>query len=177
MKPHLPTEEEALKFLFDSGCSKKVILHCEAVADLAVEVAEKCKKKGLHVNVGLVRIGALLHDIGRSETHSVDHSIIGAQIARTLKLPTSVISIIERHVGSGIAENSAKMLGWPAKSYIPQSLEERIVAYTDKLIEGSKRVSFEAAVKRFCQDSNIKQDSIERFKSWHSFFSEYLTKR
>lgn len=174
MKPHLLTEDRALKLLIDSGCSKKVILHCEAVADLAVEVAKKCKEKGLQVNIDLVRIGALLHDIGRSETHSVDHSIIGAQIARTLKLPVAIISIIERHVGSGITESSAKMLGWPAKSYIPQSLEERIVAYTDKLIEGSKRVSFEVAVKRFRSDSNIKQDSIERLKSWHKFFSECL---
>jgi uncharacterized protein len=56
-----------------------VIKHCEAVAELAVEIAKACKEKGLNVNLELVEIGALLHDIGRSKTHSVHHAMAGAK--------------------------------------------------------------------------------------------------
>jgi len=167
----LPSEETALKLLMAAGCSTRVVKHCKTVADFAIEIAEACAKKGLDVDVDLVRVGALLHDIGRAKTHNVDHGVVGGQIARELNLPTAVISIIERHVGSGITEGEAKRLGFPVKSYVPESLEERIVAYADKLVEGSMRVPIEVAVKRFRQDRRIPEDSVERLKRWHEEFS------
>jgi len=167
----LPSEETALKLLMNIGCSKKVVKHCRAVADLAVEIAETCTKKGFVVNVELVRIGALLHDIGRSKTHGVDHGIVGAHIARELNLPDDLVSIIERHVGSGITESEAEKLGWPVKSYIPESIEERIVAYADKLIEGSMRMPIEVVFERFRQDRHIPDASVERLKQWHEELS------
>jgi len=145
----LPSEKMALKLLSENGCSIRVINHCKAVEKVATKIAEACKKKGLNVDVKLVQIGALLHDIGRSKTHSVDHAIIGAEIARSLNLPEAVISIIERHVGGGITTEEAKNLGWPVKSYVPETLEEKIVTYADKLIEGSERVSIEQTIKKF----------------------------
>jgi uncharacterized protein len=147
------------------------VRHCKTVADFAVEIAEACAKKGLDVDVDLVRIGALLHDIGRAKTHDVDHGVVGAQIARELNLPDAVISIIERHVGSGITEGEAERLGFPVKSYVPESLEERIVAYADKLVEGAMRVPIEVAVERFRQDRSIPEDSVKRLKQWHEEFS------
>jgi uncharacterized protein len=125
-----------------------VINHCKAVEKVATEIAETCKKRGLDVDVNLVQIGALLHDIGRSKTHSVNHAIVGAEIARSLNLPESVVSIIERHVGGGITPEEAKNLGWPIKSYVPETLEEKIVTYADKLIEGSERVPIEQTIKK-----------------------------
>jgi uncharacterized protein len=47
-----------------------------AVSALAVKFAEACKKRGLKVDVELVEVGALLHDIGRSKTHDVNHSVV-----------------------------------------------------------------------------------------------------
>lgn len=170
MSRQLPSEETALKLLKQAGCPKKVVEHCIAVASFAMEIAEACKKKELEVDVDLVLIGALLHDIGRGKTHSVDHGIVGAQIARELRLPDTVISIIERHVGSGITEIEAKRLGWPVKSYIPESIEERIVAYADKLIEDSVRVPLELAVERFRRDRHIPDASVERLKQWNKEF-------
>ncbi|UCH32707.1 MAG: TIGR00295 family protein [Candidatus Bathyarchaeota archaeon] len=174
MSKRLLSDEEAIKLLESVGCSKRVVEHCKAVTDFAVELAKACKKKGLEVDVDLVRIGALLHDIGRGRTHGVDHGILGAKIARTLKLPDAVIAIIERHVGSGITKIEAKKLGWPVKSYIPESLEERVVAYADKLIEGSMLVPLDVAIERFYQDRNIPDASVERLKQWHEEFSVCL---
>ncbi|MFQ6068515.1 MAG: TIGR00295 family protein [Candidatus Bathyarchaeia archaeon] len=171
MSKRLPSEKTALKLLMQTGCSEKVIRHCKAVADFAVEIAKACKGKGLKVDVDLVRVGAILHDIGRAKTHNVDHGIIGAQIAKELNLSNAVVSIIERHVGSGITENEAEKLGWPVKSYVPRFFEERIVAYADKLIEGSRRLPVEAAVERFRRDRRIPESSVERLKQWHKELS------
>ena len=102
MSEKLPSREQALKLLHESQCSVKVIKHCKAVAKLALEIAEACREKGLNVDLQLVEIGALLHDVGRSKTHTVNHAVVGAEIAKSAGLPEPVISIIKRHVGGGI---------------------------------------------------------------------------
>lgn len=165
MSESLPSREQALQFLHQSGCLGNVINHCEAVAGLAVEIAETCKRKGLDVNLELVEIGALMHDIGRSKTHSVHHAVIGAQIAKEFGLPESVISIIKRHVGGGITAKEARKLGWPPNVYVPQTLEEKIVSYADKLVEGSRRVPIEKTIRNFSRE--LPPPAIARIRKLH----------
>jgi uncharacterized protein len=162
---NLPTRQQALQFLHQSGCTKNVVKHCEAVADLAVQIAEACKKNGVQVDLELVEIGALLHDIGRAKTHSVHHAIIGAEIAESLDLPESLISIIKRHVGGGITAREAEKLGWPKDIYIPQTIEEKIVSYADKLIEGSKTVPIEKTIEKF--SNKLPHSTIARIVRLH----------
>jgi uncharacterized protein len=109
----LPSREQAIQFLRQSGCHPKVIRHCKAVASLALKTAQNVQKKNLNVDSHLVEIGALLHDIGRSKTHTVHHAIVGAELGETLGLPKPVILIIKRHVGGGITDSEAEELGWP----------------------------------------------------------------
>ncbi|MBS7632575.1 TIGR00295 family protein [Candidatus Bathyarchaeota archaeon] len=166
MSEKLPTREEALELLRKSGCQKNVVKHCKAVAELAMEIAFACKQKGLSVDLELVEIGAILHDIGRSKTHSVHHAVTGAEIARSLGLPESVVSIIKRHVGGGITSEEAQELGWPKDIYIPQALEEKIVCYADKLIEGSRRVSIERTLENF--EEMLPSSAVERIRKLHA---------
>ncbi|MGQ9530853.1 MAG: TIGR00295 family protein [Candidatus Bathycorpusculaceae bacterium] len=165
MSERLPSKEQALEILHKSGCSINVIKHCEAVAELALEIAKVCKEKGLDVNLELVEIGALLHDIGRSKTHSVHHAVIGAEIAESLGLPKNIISIIKRHVGGGITAREAKRLGWPNDVYVPLTLEEKIVSYADKLIEGSRRVPIERTIKNLSKE--LPPSAIARIQKMH----------
>ncbi|MEM2341640.1 MAG: TIGR00295 family protein [Candidatus Bathyarchaeia archaeon] len=167
MSRTLPSPEEAFKILEKVGCSNDVIKHCEAVAKLAVQIAKECVKNGIKVDIQLVYIGAILHDIGRSKTHKVHHAIVGAEIARSMGLPEQVISIIERHVGGGITSEEATKLGWPKKNYVPETIEEKIVCYADKLIEGSRVVSIEETIERFKKELGTDHPSIERIKSLH----------
>jgi uncharacterized protein len=147
-----PSREQALQLLFENGCSAKVINHCKAVTKLALETANILKGKGLKINSELVEVGALLHDIGRSKTHTVHHAIVGAEIAKEAGLPDSVVSIIKRHVGGGITSREAKKLGWPKDVYMPITLEEKVVSYADKLIENSKRAPIDATVKKLSEE-------------------------
>jgi len=163
----LPSSQMALRLLSESGCSKRVIAHCKAVSALAVTFAEACEKKGLDVDVNLVEVGALLHDIGRSKTHSVNHAIVGVEIAKSLNLPESIVSIIERHVGGGITADEAKELGWPVKDYLPTTLEEKLVSYADKLIEGSRVVSIERTIEQFSRTLGENHPAIDRIIRLH----------
>jgi uncharacterized protein len=163
----LPSSQMALSLLSESGCSKRVIAHCKAVSALAVKFAEACEKKGLDVDVDLVEVGALLHDIGRSKTHDVNHVIVGVEIAKSLNLPESIVSIIECHVGGGITADEAKELGWPVKDYLPTTLEEKLVAYADKLIEGSRVVSIERTIEQFSRTLGENHPAIDRIIRLH----------
>ena len=166
MSETLPSRERALELLVENGCSVRVVNHCQAVARLALETAEILNKKGLKVDLGLVEIGALLHDLGRSRTHTVDHAVKGAEIAGQYGLPKPLVSIIKRHVGGGITANEARALGWPTDDvYFPLTLEEKVVSYADKLIEKGKRVPVELAIEQLIRES--KPEAAERVRKLH----------
>jgi len=129
MNDHLPPPDQCIKYLEEAGCSEKVICHCKAVRDVAVRIAKKAQ-----ADVKLVEAGALLHDIGRSKTHDINHAIEGVRIAKQLGLPIQIILIIKRHIGAGINKEEAIRLGLPEDDYIPETLEEKIVCHADSLI-------------------------------------------
>jgi uncharacterized protein len=144
----LPNREQAISILQKNKCSPEVIAHCQAVASLALELTEKIKTKKYSIDVALIEAGALLHDLGRAKTHSVHHAIEGMQLAQAENLPDSIVCIIKRHVGAGITVEEAEELNWPKDSYIPQTLEEKIVCYADKCVSGIKRIPVETTVKQ-----------------------------
>ena len=172
MSEELPSRKQAIHLLFKSQCSMKVIKHCKAVAKVAVETAEACKRTGLKVNVKLVEIGALLHDIGRSKTHNVHHAVVGAEILKAAGLPEQVIYIVKRHVGGGITTREAEELGWQKDVYIPLTIEEKIVTYADKLIKKSKRVPIEVTIAELAKEG--KHDAAERVLKLHKEIAELI---
>lgn len=167
MNSNLPSSQTALALLSDSGCSERVIAHCKSVSTLAVKLARVCKSRGYTVDVNLVEVGGLIHDIGRSKTHDVSHAVVGVEIAKSMDLPESVVSIIERHIGGGISADEAKELGLPAKDYFPVTLEEKLVAYSDKLIEGSSVVPIERTIEQFSRKLGQNHPSIDRVIRLH----------
>jgi uncharacterized protein len=159
----LPSREQALQLLIENGCSEKVINHCKAVTKLALETANILKEKGLKIDSELVEVGALLHDIGRSKTHTVHHAVVGAEIAEAAGLPDSVVSVIKRHVGGGITSREAEKLGWPEDVYVPITLEEKVVSYADKLIENAKRAPIDVVIEKLSGEQ--KYEAAERVRT------------
>jgi tRNA (cytidine56-2'-O)-methyltransferase len=140
----VPTREECLGLLKEAGCTENVIAHCLAVEGLALKIA-----KLANAETRLVSAGALLHDIGRSRTHGVAHAVEGGNLARELGLDIKVIHIIERHMGAGITPEEAEKIGLPPGEYIPETLEEKIVAHSDNLVQENKKAPVIGVVTRF----------------------------
>ena len=162
MSNGLPSREQALQFLLENRCHPKVVRHCKAVAELALKTAEILKKKDMKIDSHLVEIGALLHDVGRSKTHTVHHAVVGAELAKAAGLPEPVISIIRRHVGGGITTSEAEELGWPRDNYMPISIEERIVSCADKLIVDSKEAPIEITIQKLIEEN--KKEAADRVR-------------
>lgn len=137
---------------------ENVIDHSIAVCRKAIKIAENFPDADLNI----IRKGALLHDIGRSRTHSIRHAIIGCEIAREYGYPEEVLNIIERHIGAGITKEESSQLNLPEKSYVPQTLEEKIVAHADNLISGIKEVDVDYVIKKWQSRMKNPDDNIKR---------------
>jgi uncharacterized protein (TIGR00295 family) len=142
---NLPSYDGALKLLKDYGCSERLIRHVTAVSRYAVEVA---KQRG-DADVALCRIGGLLHDIGRCKTNGVEHGVVGGKLLRNLGINERVVQIAEKHVGAGITREEALKLSLPPGNYVPETLEQKIVAAVDNLVDGTRRISIERAEDEF----------------------------
>ncbi|MEO2117998.1 MAG: TIGR00295 family protein [Methanocaldococcus sp.] len=153
--------ERALSIL-KNLCPENVVEHCLAVSEYAYELALAIKNKGYDVDVELVRLGGLLHDIGRSKTHGIEHGVVGAEILRELGFDEKLALIAERHIGAGITKEEAIELGLPPKDYLPITLEEKIVAHADNLIFGNKRVEIDDVIKKFEKRLGRNHPSIKR---------------
>ena len=149
-----------IELLEKENTPENVIEHCKAVCRKAMKIASNFDDADRE----LIRKGALLHDIGRSRTHGITHAIEGVEIARKYGYSQDVLNIIERHIGAGITEEEAERLGLPKKSYLPQTLEEKIVAHADNLISGTREVDVDFVIEKWQRSIEDSADNIERLK-------------
>lgn len=162
---HMPTPKECINYLKNSGCSEEVIRHCRAVRNVAIRIAKKA-----NADVNLVEAGALLHDIGRSKTHDIRHAVEGVKIAKELGLPDIIINIIKRHIGAGLESEEAELLGLPAKDYIPETLEEKIVCHADSLIDNNRKQNIEKTIEKALLEGH--KEYARRLVSLHKELSD-----
>ena len=128
--------------------------------------------RDLDIDAELLSAGLLLHDIGRSRTHSIRHVTIGAELAGRLHLDDRIVSIIHNHPGAGILASEAAELGLPEEDYIPVSLEERIVSHADNLVGESRRRPLERALERLRSKGALA--AVERMKRLHEELEDIL---
>lgn len=147
-----------IKLLKKENTPLNVIQHSKAVYIKSMEIASNFDD----VDTDLIKKGALLHDIGRSRTHDINHAIVGVEIARQYGYDKDILNIIEKHIGAGITRSEAVKLGLPKKSYIPQTLEEKIVAHADNLVNGIQEVDINFVIKKWQRNIKNNEDNIKR---------------
>jgi uncharacterized protein len=162
----LTDREKAISALREAGCSKKIIQHCLTVERTALALAKKIVSHGHNLDLRLVSLGALLHDIGRARTHGIKHGVEGAKILRELGLG-KFARFAECHIGAGIPATEAKELELPARDFIPRTTEEKVVTYADKLVMGGKKTSYKRAVDWFRSELGPEHPAIKRFEELH----------
>lgn len=155
MKP-----EEAFGLLKKYGASENVIEHIKAVRDYALEIA-----RNVDCDRNLVEIGAILHDIGRTRTHDIDHAVAGVEILRREGVDPKIILIVERHIGAGLTAEEAHQLGLPKKDYVPETIEEKIVCHADNLIGSKDRITIHQAIK--VAREKWSPGSLDRLRQFH----------
>ena len=147
-----------LKILKQEETPENVIEHSKAVYKKAKVIAANFK----NADKDLIKKGALLHDIGRSKTHGISHAVEGAKIVKQYGYPEEVQNIVERHIGAGITEEESVKLGLPKKSYIPQTIEEKIVAHADNLLSGTKDVDIDFDIAKWKRKIDKPEENIKR---------------
>ncbi len=126
------------------------------------------------MDVGLVEVGALLHDLGRARTHGLDHGVVGGEMARELGLPEALVRVIERHIGAGIPADEAAAQGLPSRDFIPVTLEERLVAYADKLTDRGIEVVFSVTLGQYVAEHGEGSSVVARMRGLHEEMSGLL---
>jgi uncharacterized protein (TIGR00295 family) len=145
----IPSAQQALALHKKYGSNDRIVSHCQACAKISRLISERAIQRGQPVNEEAVLAGALLHDIGRSQTQTVGHGYVGARILEKEGVDPVVVEIVRRHVGAGISPDEAAALGFPPGDYIPRTLDQKIVGFADKLLDGDRARPLEEEAKRF----------------------------
>jgi uncharacterized protein (TIGR00295 family) len=124
---------EGVNLLRAEGASEKLVLHSKTVRKVAEIVASGVKSNDHAVDIEIVRLGGLLHDIGRTKVNGIEHGYMGADILRSKGVDERLARFCETHIGGGISSAEARRLKLPERDYVPRTLEEKIVCYSDKL--------------------------------------------
>lgn len=165
--------EKCIQTLIKYGVDDSVIIHSQMVERLTNKIGQLITANNgtpLKVNFEIMRMGALLHDIGRSKTHNIQHVTEGVKIAQKLNLPPDVIHIIECHVGSGLTPEEAFEVGLEKKNYFPQTLEAKLVAYADNLIAENRQISLSEGIRRYMEKGLA--TAAERLEESHRYLTE-----
>ncbi len=173
----VPYPDQCLDILSSAGCSSIVIKHSRAVYDLGMEMVRRseeatgCAVNGM--NITMLSAGLLLHDLGRSRTHSIRHAIIGAQLAEMICLHPDIVAMIRNHIGGGLPAAEAVELGLPDMDLIPLTWEEKLVSHADTLVGNLRRRSLDKAVGRLEKEGAEK--GVERIMAIHAELERYLS--
>jgi len=171
------------KFYNENSEVYRILLnHGRSVADKALSIARS------HPEMNLDRIfleeAALLHDIGivfcRAPaldchgTHDyICHGYLGAELLRQEGLLQHAL-VCERHTGTGITQAmiEAKQLPLPRLDFVPVTLEEQVICFSDKFFSKTN-VGKEKSISQIV-DSLRKhgEENVLRFDHWCKRFLE-----
>lgn len=136
----IPSEEECEALFAEYQVPEAVIRHAQAVADIAVRIADAMIAANLTVNRELVHAAALLHDVAKGHPR---HAEVGASMLRS----RGMIRV-------------AEVVGAHTEILFQGIVDERAIVYlADKLIAGEDLVGlderFRNALERFvdCPDA------------------------
>ncbi|MFH8798233.1 HD domain-containing protein [Streptomyces sp. NPDC017936] len=140
-----PTAEDArllhAKYAPSPEAFDLVHTHCEIVAALALQLADRCAQD---LDRDLVRVGALVHDVGVYALYRPDgtiapgtyvrHGVAGHAILRAEGWPRPLARICSCHTGVGLTRQDIERLSLPVPpgDYTARTPEERLVMYADK---------------------------------------------
>lgn len=153
-----------------------LVTHSRAVADRAVQVAEAHPE--LNADSHFIYRAAMLHDIGIIKTNApsiycegdepyICHGYLGADMLRSIGLDQYAY-VAERHTGTGLRREYIIENGLPLpldRTYMPETIEEKIVCYADKFYSKTKLYNCKDAAAVRVSLKKFGDDTVERFNA------------
>jgi uncharacterized protein len=172
----LPTFEQ-IKFIHLKYAPNKKIFdqvweHCLIVRDIALQLAETSQ---VEVNVKLVEVGCLLHDVGVYSLYGMDgsrrpenyitHGVLGEQILKLEGYPENIYRFGSHHTGVGITKDQIvkNQLPLPYEDFVAESVEEELVMYADKFHSKSTPPVFNSYDYYAAYTVQFGEDSVKTF--------------
>ena len=157
-----------------------LIIHSQSVAHKALQIVSLHPE--LNLDREFIEEAAMLHDIGIIKTDApgikcfgtepyICHGILGAEMLRQEGLPRHA-RVCERHTGAGLSLNEivSQNLPLPHQDFLPETLEEQVICYTDKFFSKThldREKSIEKAEKSIAK---FGEEGLARFKQWEKMF-------
>jgi uncharacterized protein len=170
----IPNYADCINILLIHSVPSQVIDHSVCTTQTAFMVVKRLKKIFLSIDCQLILAGSMLHDIGRCKSHDIDHGILGAKLLRYQGFSEKLARIAETHLFAGIAKSEAYELGLPSRDYLPLSLEEKIIAYSDNISKGGILLTTNQVIRRFSNYLSPFHPIILRVKQLHEEFDKLL---
>jgi len=129
------------------------------------------------VDVGLVRAGCLLHDIGvyklyddtgrLDEASYIWHGVLGHELLAAAGFPEGVCRFASCHTGVGITREDVvrQALPLPAADYVAETPEELVVMYADKFHSKSDPPKFLTPEAYAARLRRFGEEKVTAFKS------------
>lgn len=132
-QPFLPDVQTCIGWYMELGATHTLISHVQNVAAIAYQLGLWLEQAGLLVNPLLAHRGGLTHDLSKLQEQSEkNHAILAAEFLESKK-QFKLADIARRHlIGDLVSDKTS-----------PQTWEEKIVNYADKLSEGNTLVSID----------------------------------
>ena len=152
----LPDYPTCVSMLIQSGASHNLIQHVSTVAAAAYQFSLWLQSNRIEVDPILAHRGGLLHDLGKMKALRLgekknDHGQMGAQLLMQSGLP-QLADVAQRHLLFAILDSSSG----------PQTWEQKLVYFADKLAEGSRLVTVQERITALKNRYHIDNDLINR---------------
>lgn len=170
------------KYYGDNPELKRIVtIHSQQVAKKALQI---CEAKNLPLDPQDVFCAAMLHDIGVVKCNApgifafgtqpyILHGIEGRKMLEKHGL-AKYASICDTHTGAGISKENIKKnkIPLPIKDYIPSTLLEKLICYSDKFYSKSNNLTKEKSIDQILnQMKQFGDDSVKRFLHLHELFN------
>ncbi len=144
-------------FFYPEETPLKALLyrHSCQVREKALEILAQSPKPLLISDVEVVKVGALLHDVGVGRCHApsilcvgdqpyITHGLIGGELLRKYGSEHGLdlepfARICERHTGAGLSKEDilSQKLPLPCRDFLPETPEEKLICLADKFFSKS----------------------------------------
>jgi putative nucleotidyltransferase with HDIG domain len=147
----VPSLERAQEQLASYALPEGIIRHSRGVARVAAEAARLVEAAGVPVDIGLVEVAALLHDVDKPETRSsMSHGLVAAQDMVELGWEELAMPIAS-HLLAALLDEERYPRGWPSVivSVADRHVSQDFVTIDERIDDMARRhPEFRADIER-----------------------------